>query len=186
MNTYSLYRLAALACGLNALLLVASEALGSTSIAPALNLLAGLFHSLALPALYLRQRSESGLLGGVGFIIHAIGLTLLFGAVFSSVFVIPVFGENAADRFSEVQRLPFLASALSFVIGVLIFSVASLRASVFPRLAIILYGIGYLVVPFVTAAPGFILSFASLVTGVGTAWFGYFLWTTSPGLDEGS
>ncbi len=125
MASSSLYRLGAVACWLNAIILVVSDALPAGTFAGTLNLVAGLCHALALPALYLRQRRESGLLGVVGYAANMVGLVLIAGAVFAAVYVLEPFGDALGDQpiggnpfagFTIVAKSPYLLGIALFVV----------------------------------------------------------------------
>jgi predicted small integral membrane protein len=84
---------------------------------------------------------------------------------------------------SEVQallagptRLAFLACALFFLVGVVLFSAASLRAGVFPRLAVVLYLIGFTVYSLYFFLPNVVVVIAEVGGAVGIIWLGYALW----------
>ena len=88
----------------------------------------------ALVALYAAQAERSGLLGVLGMILSVIGTTLASGVILveiagaSGVEVEAVTGAGLSGVLS-------LLGGLAFLIGLILFGVATMRAGVFPRWA---------------------------------------------------
>jgi hypothetical protein len=149
MSTNTLYRLAGwagLAAGV--LLLVATARRGGLlpenafthAIAPPASALA-LF---TLTGVYLRQRARAGVLGLVGFAVNLVGLAGLFAVEVITHAVFPYLDETTrTDLLAGPTRTWFLVIAMTFLAGVLLFGVASLRARVLPAGAIALYLLGF-------------------------------------------
>lgn len=107
-----------------------------------------------LTALYLRERRETGRLGLIGFVLNHLGLTGLFAIEFLTHAVLQF--EDAATReqiLTGPGRPYFLAVALIFLIGVLLFGAASWRAALFPRPAVALYLLGLTAAALRTSVP---------------------------------
>jgi len=135
----------------------------------------------ALVGLYGRQSDKAGVLGFAGFLIFFVGYILIYSTQWGFF----IFGPDlarAAPTFldSEIpsgvlgivaHQFPFALAAL----GLILFAVASLRAKVFPRWAVVLL----LVAPVVGGAGLFVgLGFlgGGGVFDTGIAWMGYALW----------
>ena len=103
--------------------------LGSSSV-----LAAHVVLVFALVALYAAQAQQSGLLGSFGMVLSVVGTTLASGVILveiagaSGVEVKAVIGAGLSGAFS-------LLGGLAFLIGLILFGVATMRAGVFPRWA---------------------------------------------------
>jgi hypothetical protein len=95
----------------------------------------------ALVALWAAQAERSGLLGGLGMVLGVAGTTLVCGVVLveiagaSGVTVDAVLGSGIPGALA-------LLGGLAFLIGLILFGVATMRAGVFPRLAGLLLIVG--------------------------------------------
>ena len=99
---------------------------------------------LGLTGLYARQSEKVGLLGLIGFILAFVGFALSAGlSIFLSVVVIPFLAVHGLDWLdapngalytSSAFQLAVGPAAVSLLLGLLLFSVATLRARVLPRL----------------------------------------------------
>lgn len=98
---------------------------------------------LGLMGLYARQWEKAGLLGLIGFVLTYVGCTLSAGAsIFLSVGVVPFLAARGMDSLvdpkgplftSSAMQLAVGLGALSLLLGLLLFAVATLRARVLPR-----------------------------------------------------
>ena len=88
----------------------------------------------ALVALWAAQAEQSGLLGSVGMVLSVVGTTLVSGVVLveiagaSGAEVDAVLGAGLASALA-------LLGGLAFLIGLILFGAATMRAGVFPRWA---------------------------------------------------
>lgn len=131
---------------------------------------------LALTGLYLWQREPSGRLGGLGYSIIAVGMVLLFGVVFANNFILPVLdGEVLQALFSGPTRLVFLLSAIVFLIGLILFSLATFRAKIFPWGAVVLFFVGFVPVGLAALLPDNVVNIGQVGAAIGTSWLGYAL-----------
>ena len=124
-----------------------SEAATSTAffLPSGAQLLAMALLLIGLVALFVRQAEAFGALGLTGFVLALLGTTLAAGAAWSQVFVVPRLAEVApavADQGAGSVLAGFLLSFLVFGVGWLVFGVATLRARVFPRWAVIVLMVG--------------------------------------------
>ena len=143
----------------------AAIASGSYSPIAVAVLLGGLLAMTSLPAVYLRQRAESGVLGFAGMVaILAAGLPLTVGFPLIQVLIYPwIATMNISNKALNEGPTSFtvffaVASAITSLGGVL-FGVATIRARIFSRQV----GIGMIVL----AAASFVLGFLSLPGGGG-------------------
>lgn len=93
----------------------------------------------ALVALYAAQRG--GLLGGLGMVLSVVGTTLVSGVV-----LVEIAGASGAEVDTVLEAgLPgalALLGGLAFLVGLILFGVATMRAGVFPRWAGLLLIVG--------------------------------------------
>ncbi len=130
-------------------------------------LLGGLLVMVSLPAVYLRQRAESGVLGFAGMVaLLAAGIPLTVGFPMIQVLIFPWIAtmnvSNKALNDGPTAFTFFFAVASAVVsLGGILFGVATIRARIFSRQI----GIGLIVL----AAASFVLGFLSIPGGGGIA-----------------
>ncbi len=87
-----------------------------------------------LVALWAAQAGRSGLLGALGMVLGVVGTTLVCGVV-----LVEIAGTSGADvdavLGAGIPALLALIGGLSFLVGLVLFGIATMRAGVFPRLA---------------------------------------------------
>ena len=126
---------------------------------------------LTLTALYLCQRRAAGRLGLAGFVLNHLGLSGLFAIEFLTHAVLQYL--DPADReavLSGPGRPYFLVVALIFMIGVVLFGVASWRAGVLPRGALVLYVAGLCAAALRTAVPEWAYLSGLVAGSAGVLW----------------
>jgi uncharacterized membrane protein len=127
-----------------------------------------------LTGVYLRQREESGTLGGIGYLVSTLGALLLVGYGFAMVVVSRLLGESASTTLmAGVGRVPLVAVDAPLVVGVMLLGVATIRAGVFPRGATVLWMIGVAQTVLIPVFPiGAVLLGAGLIWSSRSLWFG--------------
>ena len=105
--------------------------------------IAFLLISLSLVGLYARQSEKMGLLGLTSFVLAFVGCTLLAGTqILIDVVVFPFIAARGLDwlnipdgalRTSSAFQLATGLGGLSFLLGLLLFAIATLRAQVLPH-----------------------------------------------------
>jgi hypothetical protein len=130
-------------------------------------LLGGLLTMASVPAIYLRQRKESGVLGFAGMVaVLSAGMALTVGYPTVQILIFPwIATMNVSNKVLNEGPVVFtiffaFASALVSLGGVL-FGVATIRARIFSRRL----GIGFIVL----TAASFVLGFLSIPGGGGIA-----------------
>lgn len=195
MDTRTLYRITAVMVLVSAVAVTGGRILhpaldhaGMTSAAwaPAHWLwLAGLLTGMAgVVGLYLRQRERLGLLGFIGAAVAWTGMGLMSGAIYFEAVVQPgLIGHepHLVDAFVAYEGmgafLPvFLASAIAFGVGFLVFGIAMLRAAILPAWAIVLVIVGAVVGGPQGLLPPVIAYGSFLALGIGLAGLGIGLW----------
>ena len=105
----------------------------------------------AFVALYAAQSEQSGLLGSLGMVLGVVGTTLVSGVV-----LVEIAGASGAEVDAVLgSGLPgalALLGGLAFLIGLILFGAATIRAGVFPRWAGVLLIVGDVVFGMVSFA----------------------------------
>ncbi|GAA3395871.1 hypothetical protein [Cryptosporangium minutisporangium] len=173
MPASSLYRLAGLAGLLTGVLLLFNdlrreglvpENAFTECIAP----LPAVLALYALTGLYLRVRDTAGRLGLVGYALNLAGVAGLLIAEFASHYVFADLSTDEVDALVDGRtRAGFLVIAAVFAVGVALFSAAFWRTRVYPRWAVALYAVGFLLAAGRGAVPDSVVSLGFLLGSVG-------------------
>ena len=143
-----------------------------TMLGPAL----GLF---LLTGVYLRQRPQSGKLGFIGYVVHFFGMTLVVAMGYMGAFIFPYVAESVSTPLYEgTLGIAVLVTLQIFLLGVILFSIATIKANVLPRPASILYLIGFIPTGFGLFLPEIVNIVGHVIGGVGIIWWGYALYKT--------
>lgn len=136
-----------------------------------INLLAAVLLLGGLVGLYARQSEAAGLLGLVGFLVAFLGTALLVGFLWTNAFVLPNLAVEAPTLLSGGPPAAFYLSLVALVLGWGIFGVATLRAGLYPRTAVVLLIIGAVT----NLLP---LPFTGFVFALAVGWMGcYAFWS---------
>ena len=135
--------------------------LGSSSVLAAHVLLV-----FALVGLYAAQAERSGLLGSLGMVLSVVGTILVSGAV-----LVEIAGASGAEvedvLGAGLSAALVLLGGLAFLIGLILFGVATMGAGVFPRWAGLLLSLLLIVGDVVFGAGGFAGAAATIFEVVG-------------------
>jgi hypothetical protein len=128
----------------------------------------------ALIGLYAAQAEHSGLLGSLGMVLSVVGTTLVSGVV-----LVEIAGASGAEVEDVLGAgLPgalVLLGGLAFLIGLILFGVATMRAGVFPLWAGLLLIVGDVVFgvgSFAGAAATIFEILGALITCTALVWLG--------------
>jgi hypothetical protein len=135
-----------------------------------LGILLAVLMQLGLVGLYTSQAKTLGVLGLVGFLIAFIGTRFVMNPSFVNPIIKPFLsplGEASGALWGQLGVL-----VLCFVVGWVLFGIATLRAGVYPRAASSLLIAGTLIL--VLSLP-----LSSVVFAAALAWMGYFLFRKS-------
>ena len=135
-----------------------------------LGLLLSVLVQLGLVGLYARQAGATGTLGLVGFVLAFIGVNLSMGASFVDAFAKPVVWPWEDPEYFERTVAALAIFAPGFVLGWVLFGVATHRARVYPRASAMLLIAGALIL----LLP---LPLGGIVFAAALAWMGYVLLT---------
>jgi hypothetical protein len=145
-----------------------------------------------IAGLYARQVEESGWLGLAGFLALSVSWALQTAFIFAEAFILPVLA-TAAPQFVDsylgivngfpgemnIGALPtvYTVVGLLYMLGGVLFGIASMRARVLPRWAGGLLTVAAAVTPAAALLPHAIQRFAAVPVAFAIAWLGYALWS---------
>jgi hypothetical protein len=148
---------------------------------------------LGITGLYARQVNKAGWLGLAGFLLFGLSWAIQTAFVFAEAFIMPPlatlapkfvdgFLGAAAGRASEVSlgALPALYALLVgglYMLGGLVFGIATLRARILSRWAAGLLAVTAVLTPLAALLPHAIQRLAAIPMGLALAWLGYSLWS---------
>lgn len=162
---------------------------------------------LGWTGLYARQVKQAGWLGLAGFLLLSLCWALQLSFIFAEAFVVPLLANTApkfvdgylgiaAGRASDVNlgALPALyaLTGILYVLGGVLFGVATFRVRILPRWAAGLLTIASLLTPAAALFPHQIQRFAAIPVAIAAVGLGYALWSrrreqgTEPDRDWGS
>jgi len=135
---------------------------------------------LALVSLYFRQVEESGRLGFVGFVMAYIGAVLFSSVQFDEALLWRILAKEAPaflDLTGPMFTSPgfstiYLLMGVLYILGFVLFGIATIRGGVFPRAAAVLLIIG---VPLFAGGfflPQLLRTVGAVLAGVGLVWMG--------------
>jgi hypothetical protein len=150
------------------------------------------FGLLGVTGIYARQAEAAGWLGLAGYLLFSLWLVLFLPFNFFEAFVLPLLATKAPalaegflwmfTRSADAMNFGVLSSlwALSdilFVLGSLVFGIATLRAGVLSRWAAGTFTIGIGLAPAYELLPTALQPLVAVPIGLGLAWLGYALWS---------
>jgi hypothetical protein len=149
----------------------------------------GLF---GMAGLFVRQAEEAGWLGLVGFVMFSLWLGLVLSFSFVETFVLPILATEAPKVVVGLMQmftgpvtdinlgaLPtlWLVSGPLYILGGLVFGIATFRAGVLPRWAGALLAAGTASAPIAALFPFEYQSKVTVPVGLALVWLGYALWS---------
>jgi hypothetical protein len=147
---------------------------------------------LGLVGLYARQAEKTGWLGLIGFVMFSLWLALVLCFSFIETFMLPILATEAPQvvdglmaMFSgpvsgiDLGILPtrWLISGPLYILGGLIFGIATFRAGILPRWAGALLAAGTALAPVAALLPFEYQSKVTIPVGLALIWLGYALWS---------
>jgi hypothetical protein len=144
-----------------------------------------------ITAMYLRQREKVGLLGLAGYLLLSAGYFLMFGTEYLAGFVLPgasgaapgyvndvivaAFGGKASGDIGSLGTV-FAATGICYVLGGLLFGIATFRAGILWRWAAVLLAVGNVSTLALSVLPGSFNRPMAVPTGVALIGLGVSLW----------
>ena len=150
------------------------------------------FGLLGMAGLYARQAEKSGWLGLAGFFLFSLWLAIILGFTFVEVFILPAvaatapaFVEGWLGMFTgtastiDLAALPMVwtLSGPVYILGGLLFGIATFRAGILPRWAGALLAVGTTIGPIAVLFPPEWQPKVAVPVGLALAWLGYALWS---------
>jgi hypothetical protein len=148
---------------------------------------------IGIAGLYARQAERAGLLGLVAFLAIGTSWTLQSAFVFVEAFVLPPLAATAPAFVDgalgisyghtgnvDLGVLPTLYSVgvgVTYMLGGLLFGIATLRAGILPRLPAGLLAIAATLTPLAALLPHAQQRYAAVPVALALAWLGYALWS---------
>jgi hypothetical protein len=151
----------------------------------------GFFGLLGLTGLYARQVKETGWLGLAGYLLLSLWLVIVAGFTFAEVFILPVMA-TAAPQFVEswmgmlngsaspmdlgAMPMVWTLTAPLYMLGGLLFGIATIRAGILPRWAAGLLALGTMLAPVAALLPLALQPKMAVPVGLALIGLGYALW----------
>ena len=150
------------------------------------------FGLLGITGIYARQAKQTGWLGLAGYILLSLWLVVIAGFTFVEVLILPslataspAFVEGWLGMFNgsagtmDLGALPMVwtLTAPIYMLGGLLFGIATLRAGILSRIPAGLLAIGTMLAPVAALLPLEIQPKMAIPVGLALAWLGYSLWS---------
>lgn len=171
---------------------LASVTTGAWVIIISLKLAMCLLFLIGIAGLYIRQVDRAGWFGLGGFLLLTISFWLQTAFVFAELFILPVVAASTpafVDSYLGVVNghpgqmsigalVPtYGVVGICYLLGGLLFGIATVRAAILPRWPAVLLAIAAIVTPAAALLPHEIQRFAAVPMGIALAWLGYALWS---------
>ena len=150
------------------------------------------FGLFGITGIYARQVEKTGWLGLVGYLLLSLWLVLITGFTFVEVFILPllattaptfvegflgVFSSSASAMNLNALSTIWTLTAPLYMLGGLLFGIATFRAGILPRWAGILLAVGTALTPVAALLPPELQPKVAVPVGLALAWLGYALWS---------
>lgn len=176
MNVSTLYKAGAAAFILSGLFNIVADFLPITATR-LLNFGGVSVGILGLVAIYLFQREKVGVFGFISYVLAALGFIGIAGFLFVDAFVFPYVSTTLQEELvNGPTGTAIFISVIAYVLGVVLFNVASFRARRYPTPALVLWTVGVLPTLAATALPGFVITIAEITASIGIVWIGSIVW----------
>lgn len=151
-----------------------------------------LFFLIGFAGLYARQATRAGWLGFAGFALLTISFWLQTGFVFVELFVLPIVAPavpefivsalGVANGHPGVMNIgalvpTYAALGVCYLLGGLLFGIATIRAAVLPRWPAVLLAVAAVITPAAALLPHALQRYAAVPMGIAMIWLGYSLWS---------
>ena len=152
-----------------------------------------IFGMLGMVGLYARQAKQAGWLGLVGYVLFSLFYALTMGFTFAEAFILPLLateaptfvagflgifnGRPVQTNLGALPMLYTLSGTVGYVLGGLLFGIATLHAGILPRWAGGLLAIAAVSVLAAALLPHPLDRILAVPMGLALAWLGYALWS---------
>jgi hypothetical protein len=150
-----------------------------------------IFGLFGITGLYARQAEKTGWLGLAGFFLYSLSWVLTVPITFAEVFILPrlaiqaptfvqgflnAFSSSGDPNFAVLANIWTLTGVL-YMLGGLLFGIATFRAGILSRWAAVLLAIGSVLSPVAALLPHEYEPLVAVPVGLALAWLGYSLWS---------
>jgi hypothetical protein len=157
-----------------------------------LTIVMAFFGLLGIAGIYARQVEKAGWMGLAGCLLLSLWYVIVTGFTFFEAFILPLLASDSpkvAASFlgiftgsvgeTSVGALATLWTLLGvvYILGNLLFGIATFRAGILSRWAAALLGLGAVSSPAFGLLPQSFAPLAAVPVGLGLAWLGYSLWS---------
>ena len=171
---------------------LSSVTTGTWTVLHVLTIAMSFFGLLGIAGIYARQAEKAGWMGLAGFVLLSLWLLIVTGFTFFEAFILPLLASDSPDFVesflgiftgsigqTSVGALATLWSLLGvvYILGGLLFGIATFRAGVLSRWAAGLLGLGAVASPAFALLPIALAPLAAVPVGLGLAWLGYATWS---------
>lgn len=147
---------------------------------------------VGVTGLYLRQAEQAGWLGFAGFVLFGASWALQSGFVFTEWLVLPQLAASEPNFVDSLLGISsgapptvsvgalspvYAAVGILYLLGGIVFGIASVRARVLPRWPAILLAVTALLTPAAILLPHSVQRLAAIPMGIAFIWLGYALWS---------
>jgi hypothetical protein len=144
-----------------------------------------------ITGMYLRQVTQSGMLGLLGYVLFSAGYLLIMSTTVVSAYVLPSLADTDPSYVTDILAAAtggtpqgdigllqsvFQAQGIGYLAGSLLFGIALFRAHVLARWAAALLAVGGLVTLALSVMPDAFYRFLALPNGIAMVALGYSLW----------
>ena len=166
---------------------------GAWAIITTLKTVMCLLFLLGIAGIYARQVEEAGWLGLAGFLLLIVCWWIQTAFVFAEAFIAPPLASTASGFVDgllgiasgnpgemNIGPLPAIYSlgiGIPYMLGGLLFGIATLRAGILPRWPAGLLAVAAALTPAAALLPHAIQRLAAIPVGLALAWLGYALWS---------
>jgi len=153
------------------------------------------FGVIGMAGLSARQAVKTGWLGLIGYLLLTLWFIVIMGFSFVEAFILPHIASaspgfvqswmgmfNSPSGTFDIGALPTLwtLSGPVYILGGLLFGIATFRAGILPRWGGALLALSTLLAPLAAALPNASQPKTAIPMGIALAWLGYALWAERP------
>lgn len=182
MSLGRLFQLGAIVFALSGAINIVADLIPGTMYWNFVGVLCGI---LALPTFYVVQQTRLGRSGFLAFVFAQAGLIGIGGFLYAEAFVFAFLDPAVTEQlFEGPTGLAIFGSVIIYVLGVLGFVVASLRAKVLPAFGFLLWGVGTAPTIAAIALPSIVMVIAEMCAGLGVIWISIGLYRFADSMTE--
>jgi hypothetical protein len=148
---------------------------------------------IGITGLYALQAEKAGLFGLVAFLALGLSWTLQSAFVFAEAFILPPlaatapafvdgalgisYGHTGEVNLGALPTIYAVGVGITYMLGGLMFGIATLRAGILPRVPAALLAIAATLTPLAALLPHAQQRFAAVPVALALAWLGYAVWS---------